>query len=304
MPQAIRVIDQIGEIQIDRTVVVGQLGNGNYTTIKDACDYVATQSPAQTTPWQIFVLPGRYDESPFTIPDYTTVVGWYSGYYNNCAVTIRFDPTAGGNMITMGNGSILQWCSVAFSNFFPVADTNMIFADSSGYSHLIGVYISALVLTASDYAVIRTSNTQFSSINMTLCDLQGYNIGAGAGRIIYNDGDTSVVNAFYTKFTINANNAIEVNDANSDINLYSCGFKNSASKIELTQTAGTISLYNTPYTKSSGTITNYDLAATTYPGTVLKAAHIADADGTLAGVTAQFNALLDSLEAAGTLATS
>jgi len=32
--------------------------------------------------------------------------------------------------------------------------------------------------------------------------------------------------------------------------------------------------------------------------------HIADADGSLASVTAQFNALLDALEAAGILSTS
>ena len=46
-----------------------------YSSIKSACDWVATQSPATAKRFVIFVHPGEYTESPFTIPTFTYVTG-------------------------------------------------------------------------------------------------------------------------------------------------------------------------------------------------------------------------------------
>jgi hypothetical protein len=90
-----------------RIVVVDKDGKGNYTTIKAACDYVATQTRAIATPWLILVGEGDYTESPFTIPTYTTVktLGFNSG--GTSLPRLTGSSLTSGNFITMGTLSQL-----------------------------------------------------------------------------------------------------------------------------------------------------------------------------------------------------
>ena len=60
-------------VQFTRTILVDSGGMTDYDSIKDACDYVATQSPTTTTRWLILAYPGVYQEDPFTVPIFTAV---------------------------------------------------------------------------------------------------------------------------------------------------------------------------------------------------------------------------------------
>lgn len=86
---------------------------------------------------------------------------------------------------------------------------------------------------------------------------------------------------------------------------YNCAIPNHAINYDLDNSAGgTLKSSFTNFASVNGTITYQDSASESIYGLVKMGDHIADADGTLPSVTAQFNALLDSLEAAGIVNTS
>ena len=70
-----------GGVNWNKTVIVDLAGGGDYISIKNACDYVATQVDADTSnQWLILVMPGLYEEDPFTIPQNTGVVSIEKGF--------------------------------------------------------------------------------------------------------------------------------------------------------------------------------------------------------------------------------
>ncbi len=58
--------------RVDNIVTVSSSG-ADYTSIKDAIDYVATQSPSDTDRWQVSVGPGSYTEDPMTLIPYVDI---------------------------------------------------------------------------------------------------------------------------------------------------------------------------------------------------------------------------------------
>lgn len=71
--ETLTVGDAIGPFRWE--VHVSQDGRGNFTSIKDACDFVAGQDNVGDVEWIIYVHAGDYEESPFTIPAFTTLEG-------------------------------------------------------------------------------------------------------------------------------------------------------------------------------------------------------------------------------------
>lgn len=57
----------------EKTVMVAKSG-GDYTSVKDACDYVDSQTPSGSSPWTVLVFPGNYLEVAFTVPDYCSLI--------------------------------------------------------------------------------------------------------------------------------------------------------------------------------------------------------------------------------------
>lgn len=144
-----------------RTVVVDQGGKGDFTSVKAACDYVATQTHAQDTAWIVKIMPGTYYELPFTIPSYTTLMGVETATHNQpvYTTTIQFSAsTYTGNLITINNAS----GPVAVSNLFfylsgtPIADTNLIYVQSGSF------YAEKCIFY--DFAVSTTYNVRLLKI--------------------------------------------------------------------------------------------------------------------------------------------
>lgn len=100
MPNAMRIIDNITELTAPgfvsgqtpmwdgtqfiprrfpalstRILIVDINGTNDFTSIKDACDYIATQSPAYNKVWEVHVKPGVYEEDSFTVPAGVQIIG-------------------------------------------------------------------------------------------------------------------------------------------------------------------------------------------------------------------------------------
>ncbi len=63
----------IGAGAIENVVTVSATG-ADYTSIKDAIDYVTTQTPSSSNRWQVQVGPGTYTEAPMVIVPYVEIV--------------------------------------------------------------------------------------------------------------------------------------------------------------------------------------------------------------------------------------
>ncbi len=102
-------------------IIVDYAGSGDFTSVKDACEFAATNSaPAVDLPlfgetpgnWTIAVTPGAlYIESPFIVPDNVRLVGMYAGS-NQGVVTdspnILFTGVREGSCCTVGRNCSLS----------------------------------------------------------------------------------------------------------------------------------------------------------------------------------------------------
>ena len=75
----------------EKTVMVAKSG-GDYTSVKDACDYVDTQTPSGSDPWTVLVFPGSYLEAAFTVPDFCNLIS--AGGLNSAILTPTVGSTA------------------------------------------------------------------------------------------------------------------------------------------------------------------------------------------------------------------
>lgn len=110
MPNAVYVPGTPGDLDYGRTVIVDKQGKGDYTTVKAACDYVATQSPGWENQWTIMVRNGLYEEAAFTIPTYTVLVGacpTSSHGWATCRISPVDNEWSGGSFITCGGSAVI-----------------------------------------------------------------------------------------------------------------------------------------------------------------------------------------------------
>lgn len=131
------------------TIYVAKSG-GDFTSIKAACDSI-TDSGLEN-PYFIQVKPGRYEENPFVVPDYTTV------FLNNA----RLVPLSSsshfidlGNFTSIRNGSIVAapvTGAAVCSNgsFDAVADTIRVIGGDIGFLSTNGGYLSCLDTSVAD----------------------------------------------------------------------------------------------------------------------------------------------------------
>lgn len=65
--------DGIGPFRYELHVDIN--GDGDFTSVKDACDHIASQSSLGVVEWLAWIHPGEYDELPFSVPTFTTLWG-------------------------------------------------------------------------------------------------------------------------------------------------------------------------------------------------------------------------------------
>lgn len=93
----------LSKSSIQNRAVVGKSGNVDYTSIKEALDFVAAQSPSDSNEWLILVHPGEYTEDPMTIS---------AGIFLSDASNSRFPSVtiiasnSSENLLTMTGGSV------------------------------------------------------------------------------------------------------------------------------------------------------------------------------------------------------
>ncbi|MBL0320493.1 MAG: hypothetical protein IPP74_14555 [Alphaproteobacteria bacterium] len=230
-----------------RTLIVDQGGHGDYTTVKGAVDYVATQTPTSTTPWQILVMSGKYAENPFSIPAYVTVSGFVPTTWGNFdTVVIDFTSTiTSGIGITMVNNSDLGNLVVKFDGFTATQTGNLTLI--SGANKVTGVFVQCYGFSA--YNLIGLS-ASVSSAYITNCTLEVDNFGAGGARAISSASANANFNNNLIKTYVADHWGFECTAGTS--NIYGSVFSGPSS---ILRTAGTLNVSGTSYTATSGTIT-------------------------------------------------
>jgi len=259
MPEIRRVIDELKEMKgtspWTRTVIVDIGGKGDFTSVKAACDYVATQSPTWNSRWTIYIQPGIYAESPFTVPEGTSLIGLgcpsLSGNEYRDSITIRTTTDlVSGAFITI-DGSI---ANSQFVNLF--------------------LYVWMSSSATSDCQVISCSVAN-SNLNFSGCRITAYNpsvtynltciktLGNGqllncrigqlgtAKVIALESGATFVVQYCW----INSKYGVQCNSGNLYIFMSKFG-DTTPMTLDLNNVGGNIYVSETQYSTSSGTITN------------------------------------------------
>ena len=184
----------------ERTLIVDVDGNGDYESIKTACDYVATQSPTATVPWLVLVTPGVYkSETKFTIPPYTTVspiVSIRSDVYTadqNVYIEPDYTGWTSGAFFTLSDKSVLKGIAFAAE---PLTITNHI----SILGHSGEVLLTPQVISCYLTIIITSNSYRCSVYNCTpnivsqglILDAYCYasNLGSGGqyGAYLYGTG--------------------------------------------------------------------------------------------------------------------
>lgn len=230
-----------------RTLIVDQGGLGDYTTIKGAVDYATTQTPTATTPWQILVMSGKYDENPFSIPVYVTVSGFVPTTWGNFdTVLIDFTTTlTSGIGITMANNSDLGNLVVKFDGFTgtQTGDITLI----SGANKVTGAFIQAYTFSAFG---ITGASANSSSAYITGCTFEVDNFGAGAATSVASAGNNTNLNDNLIRTYVTDHWGVEVTAG--DTKLFGNVFDGPSS---IKRTGGTVTVNGTSYNTTSGTIT-------------------------------------------------
>jgi len=270
------------------TVIVDVGGKGDYDSVKDACDYVATQGRASATPWQIVIYPGQYVEAAFTIPTYTTVYGFGNRTEAN-PVFITDDGTfVSGTFITMGDESVLRGVKVVMTN----TPTGVVVGiDCTSNCVIQDCYINITGGGPAPYYDF--TGVKFSGLfaESQLIDSYVY------GNRIASTGWGVVVAS--TVIAINSEiwgNSVGVKVTSAVITLYRCEVDSDT--LDIDNPADVVGLWHTKYESSSGTITHMDLATTTIPGLIYKDSAIANMGitGTAAYSQAQMDALIGKVD--------
>lgn len=166
----------VNEIHVDKA------GDGDFTSIKDACDYVAAQSNVGLEQWTIYIHAGEYDEDPFTLPDWTTLLG----IGGDVAVGPNLNPLTTSFIATPGFGNTLHNIQIT-ANVAPTSE-DVFLIDCSGTSlTLNGCFLSATVSAsgANEMGCVRV--TSGGSYNFFGCEFSIGNNNAGTQYVLYLD---------------------------------------------------------------------------------------------------------------------
>lgn len=97
-----------GGASYTRTITVDSGGLGDYTSVKAAVDFAATQTRSITEQWLVLVYPGTYQEAPLTVPEYVHVQGVGGmGAINDInfsGAPILYPSATSGTFITLAGG--------------------------------------------------------------------------------------------------------------------------------------------------------------------------------------------------------
>ena len=246
------------------TVFVDANGGAEFSSIKTACDYVATQTPTEGAPWNVVIYHGVYDEDAFTIPSWVSVAGYYGSKQDSWhPVKITFSGVETGTCITMEGSSCLANLAISV----PMGDTHtgdvtLIEADGSGSSSspcgVQGITLEALRSDANDITAFATSGA--GGLRLHECYANVMQFGAGAGHAIKLTG-SGVGASLYAFNCVIARYAVvgaEMNGSGAGAKMQLCNVSiipGGGGEDDLTQTAGTLNVLNCPYTDSTGTIT-------------------------------------------------
>lgn len=277
-----------------RMLFVDQGGKGDYTTIKDACDYVATQSPGALSQWTILVAPGTYTESAFTIPTYTVVRGMGQtplGHAAEC-VSISNASATGGQYITLSTASSIDNCGITVAtDAGATADVYALYSTSGARVHNCYITITSSTTSYQTYALYGLFFIAHSTISNTgnygtsayftdgsqirFCNLTSRSsLGTANYGVVNESGSTSI---FHTRFGSAAGDFF-----NTTINV----------------TGGTVYINNTPYKTSSGSIIHIDRIYTTGSG-LRESASATDTPLTIKQASGQSNPLVTLSDSAG-----
>lgn len=140
---------------ITRVITVSQDGNSDYTSVAAACDFVATQLPSQSNPYEVLVYPGVYTEPQVNIPTYTHLVG--SGIDQTV-----IEPDANNHHVIAGIGECearflsVRGSGAGYANIFYEDQTFMVCHKVSSYGGARGFVV--------------VSNTTYTDIYLEYCD--------------------------------------------------------------------------------------------------------------------------------------
>lgn len=239
-----------------RTLIVDQGGRGAYTSIKDACDYVATQSPSSTNRWLISVTPGYYTELAFTVPTYATLKGTGAPGTPGGTWVVANASVSSGAFIMLNNLAALQ---NLFIGAAPDCTGNFYLLDypapttSQGY-YVFDCWISFQPVALNGFVAYAVrnghgeiANTTINTGSLTTVAVSGRDIGIANSRI-YGGGGIAVECRHPTGGTVIWFTRIGGGD----------GGHNYTTELSAALPNGKIYVYNTPYRSSGGTIVRDD----------------------------------------------
>ena len=282
-----------------RTVIVDQGGKGDYTSIKDACDYVATQSPAIATRWRILVLSGQYTEIPFTVPQFTSLIGSLQPISVGVPTDVRLYVNAAypdGNFITLSSNSIVHGLT-AYSPFSGTPSSDRVMFYGAASCAVTGCFVQ--MLNSSQSYIYRHNHA--SGFTLAFNTFQAN----GATNVIVDVvlGGVTLANCNLAGIQTTLS-AIFRNASSTTQTIYNCVITGSP-VLDISTSAGTTTVYGTNIKKISGagTVINYDGTVNTKWGT--KQAYTAtDIPLTVKGATSQSANLIDIRNSADTLLAS
>lgn len=191
------------------TVTVDIGGYGDFTTIKAACDYVATQSPSTTNRWLILVYPnpaGAYSELPFTVPAGCHLVGMQTKPGGSAAqgVQIGYSGTwTGGAFITLDSAAHLANLGISAAVDASASSEAMLISATAGRVNFC--QLNLLNSSAQTASLIKgTMQVEGCAINPTGNDIRAlYITGSSAVRFcqVFSNGGTNTYGIYQSSGT-------------------------------------------------------------------------------------------------------
>jgi len=264
-----------------RTLVVDSGGKGDYTSVKAACDYVATQSPSTAARWTILITPGNYSESPFTIPTYTTLWGLGVQPTNSITWTVKITASANltsGAFITMALYAAIEGCYIEATADAAASATCFVVSGASAI-RLNRSYVNAL-----------NNGTTYRNIGVSgvlLANLLIVRSGNQYTTCIESLG-VSVISYSWLLATT-ASNSTGLIQTTGNAGLVNCRFGGSTGTmftLDVEVTGGAVYSNGTIFKTYSGTVYFLDRFMTTGQGT-REAAAATDIPLTIKGATSQ-----------------
>lgn len=171
--------DGIGPFRYELHVSIN--GDGDFTSVKAACDYVAAQPNVGVDEWLIWIHPGEYNEEPFTIPIFTTLWG--------VGGDVQIDPTTSDlatDFITVSDGVTLIGLDISATLDPTAQDVFVIHCQGSDFvMDDCRVRGGAGVSGPNAAGVVKC--TESGDINFSDCQFTLFGTSAGIQYVLYLD---------------------------------------------------------------------------------------------------------------------